>query len=354
MKYMFKIVDIIVFDVHTAVRPLLDPALVQPQFQFLVDPAKYVKQHQQQAPFVLGDFSVESLATKRQALNYFWQRCASISHGAAPDLWKLQIPFICETGKVTVEFSAGLANTKVLVFPSIYLSALGWSTSLHLRIFGALSPIDLIGVVGRLRNDPAFTVAGVAKRTLSDTFIALSNVVKRNLYLGTNPLYDRVTTPRHSVISVARYDGAPAAFDPSVMQASDRAEIHSILHGRSITLAQLTENELSNSFLQTQYAAYDFALTYFELGSLLWMQSPRQKGKRNSLWCLPSNLAALSMYLLGLNGFWKTTELQATANQTIKDLREAIRFTVNQLADAYSNKLCRAFLRQHKGLSKIT
>jgi hypothetical protein len=252
-----------------------------------------------------------------------------------------------------VEFSAGLAKTNVLIFPSIYLSALGWSTSLHLRIFGALSPNDLIGVVGHLRNDPAFTVAGVAKRTLSDSFIALSDVVKRNLYVAANPLYDRVTTPRHSVISIAKYDGAPAAFDAAVMQASDRAEIHSILHGRSLTLAQLTENELGNCFLQTQYAAYDFALTYFELGSLLWMQSPRQKGKRNSLWCLPSNLAALSMYLLGLNGFWKITELQATATQTIKDLREAIRFTINQLGDAYSNKFCRAFLRHHNGLSKI-
>ena len=41
------------------------------------------------------------------------------------------------------------------------------------------------------------------------------------------------------------------------------------------------------------------------------------------------------------------------ATQTIKDLRGAIRFTINQLSDAYSNKFCRAFLRHHNGLSKI-
>jgi len=353
MSYVFKIVDIIAFDVHTSVQPLLNPALVQPQFQFVLDPPAYVKQHEGTEPFALGNLMLEPFSTKRKAVNHFWQRCASISHGATPDLWKLQIPFVCKAPAVAVEFSPGLAQAKAAVFPSIYLSALGWSTSLHVRVFGSMSPSDLIGLVGRLRNNRSFVVAGAPNKTLSEAFIALSGVVKRSLYVAADPLYDRVTTPRHTVISIAKFEGAPAAFAAAQMPDADRAEIHSILHGRTINLAQLAQNEAGPSFLQTQYSSYDFALTYFELGTLLWMQSPRQKGKRTSLWCLPANLGACSMFLLAMNGFWKSTELQAAANATTKDLRDAIRFTVNQLAAAYSNKFCRGFLAHHNELAKI-
>jgi hypothetical protein len=354
MNYIFKIVDIIVFDVHTSVQPLLNLALVHPQFQFLVDPAKYAKQHDEASvPVVLGDLTIEPSLTKPKARNHFWRQCASISHGTAPDVWKLQIPFVCKATTVNLEFSTGLPKTRVLVLPSIYLSALGWSTSLHLRIFGAMSPSDLAGVVDGLRHDSRFVVEGATNKTLSDAFIALSNVVKRNLYVAVNPLYDRVTTPRHTVISIAKYDGALAAFSSAQMQQSDRAEIHSILFGHPMDLIQLAKNEEGHNFLLTQYAPYDFALTYFELGTLLWMQSPRRKGKRTSLWCLPSNVASCSMFLLELSGFWKITGLQAAANMTIKEVREAIKFTVNQLPTAYSNKFCGGFLAHHNELAII-
>lgn len=353
MSYVFKIVDIIAFDVHTSIQPLLNPGLVRPQFQFVLDPAAYVKQHAGTASFTLGKLTLEPFSTKRNAANHFWQRCASISHGAAPDLWKLQIPFLCTAPTVAVEFSSGLAQARAVVFPSIYLSSLGWCTSLHVRIFGSMTPSDLLGVVDRLRNDPSFLVAGNPNKTLSEAFIAFSSVVKQSLYVAANPLYDRVTTSRHTVISIAKFEGPPAAFAATQMPDAERAEIHSILHGRTINLAQLAKNEAEPSFLQTQYSSFDFALTYFGLGTFLWMQSPRQKGKRTKLWCLPSNLGLCSMFLLALNGFWKSTELQAGASPTIKDLRDAIRFTVNQLAAAYSNKFCRGFLTHHNELAKI-
>lgn len=80
------------------------------------------------------------------------------------------------------------------------------------------------------------------------------------------------------------------------------------------------------------------------------MQLPRLKRKRTSLWCPPSNLASCSVFLLGLSGFWKTTELQGRTAGLITDLRDAIRLTVNQLPDAYSNKFCRALVSNHNDL----
>ena len=345
--------DIIAFDVHTSVQPLLNLGLVQPQFQFLLDPAAYVKQHAGTAAFTLSKLTLEPFSLKHNATNHFWQRCASICHGAAPDLWKLQIPFASSVLGMVVGFSPGLPQARAVVFPTVYLSSMGWCTSLHVRIFGSMSSADFIGVVARLRNDPSFTIAGSVNKRLSDTFIALSSAVKQSLYIAANPLYDRVTTPRHTVISVAKFDGPLAAFAATQMPDPARAAIHSVLHGRTIDLAQLAKNEAKPSFLQTQYSNFDFALTYFELGTFVWMQSPREKSKRTALWCLPSNVALCSMFALALNGFWKSTELQAAASPAIKDLRDAIRFTVNQLPDAYSNKFCRGFLTHHNELAKI-
>ncbi len=353
MSYVFNIVDIIVFDVHTSVQPLLDPNLVRPEYQFVLDPEAYVKQHAGTAPFTLGVLTLEPFSTKRNSANHFWRRCASISHGAAPDLWKLQIPFSCTTASVAVEFSPGLAKTRAVVFASIFLSSMGWCTSLHVRIFGSMTPGDLLGVVARLRNGPSFKIAGNANKKLSDAFVAMASVMKQSLYVASNPLYDRVTTPRHTVISIAKFAGPPAAFAAMQMPDAERAEIHSILCGRTIDLAQLARNEAGPCFLQTQYSDFDFALTYFELGTFLWMQSPRQKGKRTKLWCLPSNLGLCSMFLLSLNGFWKMTKMQAAASPSIKGLRNAIPFTLDQLSAAYSNKFCRGFLTQYKELTEI-
>ena len=177
-------------------------------------------------------------------------------------------------------------------------------------------------------------------------------MVKRNLYVAANPLYDRVTTPRHSVISIAKYDGAPAAFDASVMQASDRAEIHSILHGRSLTLAQLTENELSNCFLQTQYAAYDCA-HLLRTGQPVVDAISAAKGETKQPVVSAVKLSGTLYVSFGIERILEDHRTAGHSNPGDPRFARAIRFTINQLSDAYSNKFCRAFLRHHNGLSKI-
>jgi hypothetical protein len=87
VSYVFKIVDMIVFDAHTTVQPLQNTPLVKVPYQFLVDPAEYAKRHALTAVFKAGSLTLEPISTKQSKTNHFWQRCASIAHGANPDTW---------------------------------------------------------------------------------------------------------------------------------------------------------------------------------------------------------------------------------------------------------------------------
>lgn len=132
-----------------------------------------------------------------------------------------------------------------------------------------MSPPDLLSVVQDLQAGSSFAIAGAAKNRLSDVFITTAAAMKQELYGNANALYNRLTTGRHMVISIAKFDGEEKEFHAGDMDDSERAEIHSILLAKSIDVSQLGENVAKRAFLQTQYTPYEFALTYFEQGAFL-------------------------------------------------------------------------------------
>ena len=358
MPYTFRIVDIHAFDVHTSLPPLLNAAVLHPDFNFLLNPADYVKQHSGTAAFQAGTLTLDPLRSKKLNSSYFWKNCSRIWHGASVDFWKLQIPFHCTLPGMSLAFDPGLPKIRAFAASSIYLSSLGWSTSLHVRLFGAITPQDLLAIVRRLRTTASFTVAKSAK-SLSDIFRECSETLRKNLYVPPNSPLDQATTQRHMVISIAKHDGPLASFSnpltPGGVRMSDaeRAQLFSILLGQELNIAGLAAREAKPDFLLQHYSEFDFALTYFGMGTLLWIQSPRKKKRHAAPWCLATNIAASSMYMLGLANFLKSAEQTAPTATTVMTLREAIQFTVSQLGNSYSNRFCKGFLRNQSVLMKF-
>ncbi len=358
MPYTFRIVDIHAFDVHTSLPPLLNAAVLHPDFNFLLNPPDYVKQHSGTAAFGAGGLTLSPLRSKKLDSSYFWRNCSRIWHGTSVDFWKLQIPFHCALPGMSIAFDSGLPKTTALAGSSVYLSSLGWSTTLHVRLFGAISPQDLLAVVRRFRTAASFTVANSTK-SLSDIFREYSDTLRKNLYVPPSSVLDQATTHRHMVISIAKYDGQLACFSnpwtPGGVRMSDaeRAQILSVLLGQQLNIAGLAAREAKPDFLLQHYSEFDFALTDFGMGTLLWMQSPRKKKRHAALWCLATNIAASSMYMLSLANFLKSTEQTPPTATTVKTLREAIQFTVSQLGNSYSNRFCRGFLRNQSVLMKF-
>jgi hypothetical protein len=353
MNQIFEIVDIIAFDVHTCIPPLQNPALVVPEFQFLLDPAAYAKQHGNAKEFSVRGLTLDGLASKRYQSNFFWRQCASIYHDGTQDPWKLQIPFHCTMPISSIQFDAGLPNTRTILIPSLYLSSMGWSSSLHVRIFGSLGAAETYKLMVRLRKDKAFTVEK-SPMALSEVFSRFSETFKNNLYVPPPPRFDRPTTQRYIVLSFAKFRVSPVgSAPPGPMSDADRAEIHSMLLGRQIDIPELAINEQKQKYLQIDYSELDFMLTYFGIGTLIWMEDRSRPRGRSALWCLASNIGACSMYALTLADFLRSTEQTSKAAQKVAGLRDGIQYTVGQLGAAYSNRFCRGFLRSHTDLKEF-
>jgi len=348
MNQVFEIVDIIAFDIHTSIQPLLNSAVGNPGFVFLFDPADYAKQHTSAAPLPVAGFTLQGLASKRFQSSIFWRQCASILHGPSPDFWKLQIPFHCTPPNWKVEFAPNLPKTRATLIPSIYLSSMGWSTSLHVRVFGSLTSGDLFNLVAHFRNDPSFLVAKSPKR-LSDIFKSVAEMLKKKLYVPPPP-GDWATTQRYMVVSIAKFKQSSTSSAGTAMSDADRAELHSIILGRQIGIQGFPNSLAKPGFLQVNYNDSDFSLTYFGFGTILWVEGQDRPRRRSTLWCLASNLGACSMYMLSLADFLKITEQTAAPAPNVTELRKGIQFTLSQLGSAYNNRFCREFLHAHRDL----
>jgi hypothetical protein len=202
----------------------------------------------------------------------------------------------------------------------------------------------------RLTQEEAARLLGVCERTFRRYIDRYKDVYKPN-YLPV----DKLKIARHCVLSLTQVTGAVSHYDrddkwlidgvEDTMADGDRALMHSLLRGRSISVNELAEREQKKEYIITKfgYGSSEFALTDFRQGTLLFMQdSAKTSSRRASLRCLASNIRRCSVMTLLLQHFYDDSARYAKENTVIANLRESIKTTLKELSSYYTNKYCRA------------
>lgn len=357
MAYQFYRVDLFIFDVHFTLKPLTTAALLQENFRFLVDPALYAKQYL--APSAdTENFKIRPLTPRERKREHFWKYYGTSPVVVSTDAWSLQLPFVCFP-KAEVTVATKTRTFGVTVRPVIYLFPLGWSTNLECRIQGKIEENELINFIGRIRSssERPFTI-DQRNYSLSRLFEALAVRLRKDLFLNPDSAEDVAKTPRHIVISLSQFDGPIQRYRPQFpqdvhMPDADRALMHSILLGENISVGELAARESGKKFTLTHFGQANFAITYFDIGTLLFMQNQAQpaKQRRKSLGCLVSNVRKLSMTSLALLAFYEELTDIEQPDTTITALQRILKTRLRELRKRYNNAVCHTWYKHYGRLS---
>jgi hypothetical protein len=360
MAYEFQCVDVFAFDFHLALKPLVVDNVLQPAVRWLVDPESYRKQYGSKVALETGGFRLRPLSVKTRAYHHFWKYYTAVWDKAQPDPWELQLPFVLEPKNAEIEVVVP-AGIQVAIRPTVYLFPFGWSTSLEMSLQGSMTVAQLVNRIGELRSSASQPYKlNNTQMHLAGLFGSLADQVRKDLFSGGGP-QDVLSVPRHLLVSLASVKVQPgttprpyrpAAGNPQ-MADYDRAGMQSILLGRTIGLPELAELENGKKFLVTAFQELGFALTYFDQGSLLFLQDQAMhKERRNALRCLASNLRHCTMMIMALINFHQNTGKVAAGSPKIAEMRKNLQAQLQALP-RYTNAYCRTWCDHHGPLRKL-
>ena len=366
MKYKIHEVDIFVFDVHTALRPLAVEGYMQEQLNFLVDEDLYVKLHLARQTLDVNGFKIRPLTYNSRQYNHFWRNYMKIWHEGGRNLWNLQVPFICEPAIPRLKVRAANSPCEVIVRPTVYLSALGWSTNLSIRLVGNMTPEQVRDMVGVLRSKDGsgaiFELEG-RRQNLSGVFRYFSERVREILYKprGNMPeIPDKTNIHRHFIISLTNYSGPVAYYknkwwdNDARMTNADQAALHSILHGRPIDVKEFAYITRSNKYSVIHFAGPDLALSYFDLGSLVFLQRSASNSKRKvAMRCLASNIRSCLMQTFSFLYFYSNAKKRTESSQRIEKLLVHLKKNLQCMPENYTNRFCERLYNNHAELKAI-
>lgn len=367
MAYEFQIVDLFLFDFHVPVNALLDPAKVHPDFQFLTDPTKYNSRYQSHAPIDTSRFRFRPLGWRAIRYHFFWKFYQLIHQNGGPDFWKLQMPFVGHPRTTSVNVVTGSSDFKGTVRAGVFLSAIGWSTALKIRLRGRMKPSDIQEFVRHLslKSAAPFDVNG-ARKTSPEVFELFATDVLKDVYQPG--VIDALKVRRHVLITPARFSGEVGFYRvPGTKQiaTADRAVLHSMLKGAPVSVPNVVTLERDKQFLITRFEdparePYpDFAITYFDYGTLLFMQRTAQgdddqrwKARRSAMRCHAANVGNYLLMTLSLHAFYRDMKDGASSPER-KALCDSIRFTLASLPYRYTNQYATSFHRNYGPLAKL-
>lgn len=353
MASVFKDIDILVFDYHLDLRPVLSPARLRPDFGFLSDAAAYQSKQSAAQSFTAGALEFRPLTPRSRKRNRFWRRyCSAFPTGATPD-WDTQVPFTIRPN-TSLGFDAGKASAKLR--SSIQVNSVGWSTGIELAISGNLGIDELKALTERLldKQQTPFTVGAVAT--------SLPGVMKHFGTLWQNHAYTDPRLPpadlnpiqRHIVISISRYQGEAKPFrqkeDSSAgMTDEECAQFHSILLGQPFEISSLPAVDKKQGYTYIQFGdTSNFAISYFGHGSLIFMQEDAEetKGRRKSIGCMARNLGQFCQVVLGLGN----VVAYAAGEQRMQGLATTLKSSLTSLGKNYTNQFGKAWFGKHSFL----
>jgi hypothetical protein len=375
MAYVFQDIVIYAFDVHTTVAPFTNDKCFVESLSFLSDPEQYRQQSAVGKVVETDSFTIKPL-TPDEIEHHFWAAYSnSWRNGEVPDYWRLQLPFRCEVKAQTLALDAGHPALKVFIKPEIFLTAIGWSTNLYIRIKGALNTQQLQSLVARLFQSQAkpFLIAGEAQ-TLTGVFGHFKDKMKKEVYAQKKPDVDKLTLEKNYVLSPVTFTGQTRYYCPprkadhpepawtydlnsgERMSQLECASMLGILYGSAPTIGEWSERSYK-TFSHGKMRGPSFSLTDLKVGTFLFMQenavADGTSKSKKALWCYTSNVRLCSMMIPLLVKFHKHSSREASRNPKIAELREAIAVTLKELPDNCLNAVCRRIHRANSEVREI-
>jgi hypothetical protein len=352
MAYDFQAVDISLFDYHLVMEPLVNASAIKDDFNFLVDPTNYNQHYRSGTSVQTSQLRVFPLKWRSLSYHHFWKYYQTIwSSGGGYDFWRTQLPFIGKAEQTGIKLNSGLPNIKGTVTAFVLLSGIGWSTNLDVRLQGHMTPSQLRDFVGQFSKGNAgiFEINGTSK-TAAGVFEYIGELVRKEVYASKT--IDFLKIKRHSIVTLSSFTGPIATYQPSSnrMSAADRALFHSMLKGIPVTYDEAIHLENEKHFLLTPfYTGPDFAISYFDYGTLLFMQqtaiaaSQANKAVRSKMRCHASNIRDYLIMTLDLYNFARDAKQVAATNPKVMALRKDVLETLQEIPNKYSNPLCQSF-----------
>lgn len=350
----FETTKVHLFDVHTSLKPLLFKKAA-PALAFLSDPDAYRRAYAAPATVRTKSFEISPMKPDTIRRHRFWARyCATLTD--QPDYFALQMPFICKPAKGAVSLDSG--DLKASVGAAVYLFSIGWATNIEFAIEAKATPERLAKLTLDLRsNAKVFRIQG-KENSLLDVLRWFSHRITSECYLGFQAADDMVRVPRRIIVAVDGYDGPVQAYDlasDSGMPPGTRAQVHSMLLGKSISSDEVikSENASPPGFTLTPLRDSDFAITYLDLGTLLFVQDPpHTQAKREALYCLASNIRNFILMANAWLAFAAEISRLLPAQMTPSLAAIQPDLQLRDLKERYRNRLAQAYYRAHQKLQR--
>jgi hypothetical protein len=357
MPPIFKDIDILLFDFHLDFRPLFFPDRLKPDFAFLSDPDLYHQKQSRGLVFAAGGLEVHPVSLRARKRNRFWSRyTASVAPPAITD-WHFQTPFgIRPPTNVDCKVPQGSGKLRSM----IHVNSLGWSTRLELALSGNLDLDFLQGLTTSILNkEKIFAIQGQPQH-LNNLLNHFGKLWQASAYKNPGePPVDTLPVQRHMIVSVGRFEGAAKSYIQKAgaeewMTAADRAKLHGVLLGRPFAIQELREGP-EQKYLYTQFGdSTNFALSYFDQGSLIFMQDEAAektgtKARRKSLGCLARNLSDFSCLALSLDSVLN----HPREDTPLKELKVALRHCLKLVGSSYTNEFCKTWFLKHELLRHL-
>lgn len=372
MAYSFNDVEIIAFDIHTALNPLVSPQVVKEQFRFLVNLNGYDEQYKSGQAVESEKVVVTPISRREFKRNHFWKHYRGISFGLETAYWMLQIPYELRPKNFDLKINPEGLGFEAVAEPVIFINSMGWSTNVLMRLLGNISAEELRDFVGRLRGQegsaPPF-ISGGAQKGLTGIFKLFGDLVREEIYALPEQVGDTRSTPRHLIIAIAGATGTPKYFSAKwglqpQMESDERCALLGVLFGREITIDKANEllNMTDDQETETERVLVtrlrentDFALSSYDLGTLLFPQEDalNKPKRREAITCMASNARSSTMMNLSMLNFSRAAKKNAAASPLLGALRKRVRTVIVNLPDHYDNAYSQNWNRHHWHLNRI-
>lgn len=359
----YRRVDIRIFDFHLSLVPILEADSVKPAVAFLTDPAKYNQQYGAK-PLTAGAFRIRPLKKQDRTYHRFWQYYARSFSKFDP--WSLVVPFLCEPVKFRLDISSPEKQIRAFTKPAVYLFPFGWSTTIEVSLHGkdmdAGTLRDFMGSL-RTRSDGPFLIDG-KPASLSAVFKTYGDAIKDACLTEGSAALDLRRVDRHFVVSLSQFDGEIRYYKPRhqgdpPMQAADKAALHEILLGEVVSPAEVVALDANadgkGRCLYTRFANAGFALTYFDVGTLLFVQNKAaNRAQSDAMGCLTTNVMASMMLIQGLQSFYDFPETQeAKPDSLMAKTRDLARQRIVSLPNRYKNAVLSRWCKNYAPVQQI-
>jgi hypothetical protein len=330
---VLNLLRIQVFDVHLHLPQVWDAAPLRPELAFLVNRLDYARAYARDGLPPSPDFTVSPLGRELH-VSRFWRhyrRLLPTRPGlAAPLPWDRHLPFVFTWRRPSLGYRPAQAGLTATIGAAALLWPYGWSSNLEINLSGAISRDQVAALVEEVRSGTPFILDG-QPLDLVGTFKALTGWLKKALY--RQPVQDTLPVKRRLVVSLLwEGEGKREGWDADwAVQA----------------FPSPAEAAVATDHIRTRLKGSDFAVTFFQLGSLVSL-SRRSNQSSSALSCASTNVRAFLGTAHTLLYLLDHGKRYAGVSPDLDGLLDSGREVLLALPAGYRNPLCGQFLAHHR------